>query len=195
MMRLPDIAGLRQLRGSNHHRRPGARGLSCWRPNPFSSGERAAPTYLWATAAIPLVRPPAFWISAFLARGCRGSSPWPSFPHVFVVSTAHEAISARFPAQPPRVRDAPSINLSTAGSKATPRDVDGPKAATSARSLSGMNLEVVSGHLAALAVRYQFEVSFLAFAQVTQSGALHGTDMNERIRPTLIWCDEAEALL
>ena len=79
--------------------------------------------------------------------------------------------------------------------KAIPHDAGGPTAATSARSRSGMNLEVVRRHFAALAVGYQFEVDLLAFAQVTQTSALHGTDMDECIRPTLIGCDEAEALL
>jgi len=79
--------------------------------------------------------------------------------------------------------------------KAIPHDAGGPKAATPARPRSGVNLEVIRGHLAAFAVGYQFEVHLLAFAQITQPGALHGTDVDECIRPTLIGCDEAEALL
>jgi hypothetical protein len=58
-----------------------------------------------------------------------------------------------------------------------------------------MNFEVVRRHFAAFAIGYEFEVHLLAFAQITQTGALHGTYVNECIRPTLIWCDEAEALL
>lgn len=58
-----------------------------------------------------------------------------------------------------------------------------------------MNLKIVSGHLAAFAIGYEFEVHFLAFAEVTQTGTLHSADMDERIRPPLIGCDEAEAFL
>jgi hypothetical protein len=78
--------------------------------------------------------------------------------------------------------------VSTTRSKAISHDAGGPKAATSARPLSGVNFEVVGGHLAAFPVGYQFEVHFLAFTQITQSGALHGTDMNKSVRPTLIGC-------
>jgi hypothetical protein len=60
---------------------------------------------------------------------------------------------------------------------------------------SGVNFEIIRGHLAAFAIGYEFEVHLLAFTQIAQSGAFHGTDVNERIRPTLIGCDEAEALL
>jgi len=58
-----------------------------------------------------------------------------------------------------------------------------------------VNFEIVRGHFAALPVGYQFEVYLLALTQVAQAGPLHGADMNEGIRPTLIGCDEAEAFL
>ena len=60
---------------------------------------------------------------------------------------------------------------------------------------SGVNLQIVSRHLAALAIGHEFEVQLLAFAQIAQAGAFNRADMNESIRPTLVGCDEAEAFL
>jgi hypothetical protein len=88
--------------------------------------------------------------------------------------------------------------FSTAGSsdrQLIPHDVRGTVAATSASQSSGVNLEIIRGHFAALAVRHEFEVHLLAFTQVTQARAFNGADVYECIRPTLIGCDEAEALL
>src|ERR1035438_8362058 len=79
--------------------------------------------------------------------------------------------------------------------KPVPRDAADPKSATPPGARSGMNFKIVGGHLAAFAVGDELEVHFLAFAQVTQTGALHGTDMNKSVRPTLVGCDKAEALL
>ena len=58
-----------------------------------------------------------------------------------------------------------------------------------------MDLQIVGRHLAAFAVGYQFEVYFLALAQVTQSGALDGTDVDKGVGAALIGLNEAKALL
>jgi hypothetical protein len=60
---------------------------------------------------------------------------------------------------------------------------------------SGMNFEVIRGHLAAFPIGYELEVHLLAFPEVAQSGTLHGTDVNESVRPTLVGCDKAKAFL
>ena len=76
-----------------------------------------------------------------------------------------------------------------------PHDAAGANAAAPARLCSGVDFEVIRGHLAAFAIGHQFEVHLLAFAQVAQPRTFHGADMNECVRPARVRCDEAEAFL
>ncbi len=56
-------------------------------------------------------------------------------------------------------------------------------------------LELIGGGLAGALVLGDLVTHLLAFAQITQAGALDRADMNENIRAAIIGLDEAEALL
>ena len=56
-------------------------------------------------------------------------------------------------------------------------------------------LELIGGGLAGALVLGDLVAHLLAFAQITQAGALDRADMNENIRAAIIGLDEAEALL
>ncbi|OAI28069.1 hypothetical protein A1351_12335 [Methylosinus sp. R-45379] len=56
-------------------------------------------------------------------------------------------------------------------------------------------LELIGRGFAGAAVLGEFVAHLLAFAQIAQTGALDGANMNENIRAAFIGLDEAEALL
>jgi hypothetical protein len=80
---------------------------------------------------------------------------------------AHAA-PANDPSRQPCIRSVHHLGNATSrgydapSGRMTPRNATG--AATPVRPISGVNLKVIGGHLAALAVRHEFEVHFLAFA-------------------------------
>jgi len=56
-------------------------------------------------------------------------------------------------------------------------------------------LELIGGRLAAALVLRDLVAHLLAFAEITQAGALDRADMNENVRAAIIGLDKAEALL
>jgi hypothetical protein len=72
-----------------------------------------------------------------------------------------------------------------------------PPVATESSGDQGVSdfLELIGGGLAAALVLRDLVAHLLAFAQITQAGALDRADMNENIRASRIGLDEAEALL
>lgn len=66
---------------------------------------------------------------------------------------------------------------------------------TGSNSLQAFNLnsfEVVSRHLAGLAVGYQFELNLLAFVQRGHAGALYSRNMDKSVLGTIFRLDKAE---
>ena len=60
---------------------------------------------------------------------------------------------------------------------------------------SAQILKMVSGHFSAFTVGYEFIADLLAFAQIADTGAFDGADVNEGVSATSIRSDEAKALL
>src|SRR5690606_30303834 len=71
------------------------------------------------------------------------------------------------------------------------------RASTRMASLSGLAGDLQVDRLGSLAttIRFRVEAYFLVFRKTGQAGSLYSRDVNEDIGATIVWLNEAEALV